>query len=133
MKLGIINFHDMNIEKMQMFFDSKPGSFQPICGIIIANKSFSSAKAALVCSFRASGKNCRENPIRCKPFKLEDLQQCTVQPLQMATPPQQSPLYKQPLFLADSPYIDSCLEPPPFSLSVQHPPLCNDYFFLSPE
>ena len=59
MKLGIINFHDMNIEKMQMFFDSKPGSFQPICGIIIANKSFSSAKAALVCSFRASGKNCR--------------------------------------------------------------------------
>ena len=42
-----------------LFFDSKPGSCQPICGIIIANKSFSSAKAALVCSFRASGKNRR--------------------------------------------------------------------------
>ena len=37
----------------------KTGSCQPICGIIIANKSFSSAKAALVCSFRASGKNRR--------------------------------------------------------------------------
>ena len=42
-----------------LFFDSKPGGCQPICGIIIANKSFSSAKAALVCSFRASGRNCR--------------------------------------------------------------------------
>ena len=38
---------------------SKPGSCQPICGIISANKSFSSAKAALFCSFRASGKNRR--------------------------------------------------------------------------
>ena len=38
---------------------TKPGSCQPICGIIIGNKSFSSAKAALVCSFHASGKNCR--------------------------------------------------------------------------
>ena len=42
-----------------LFFDSKPGSCQPIYGIIIANKSFSSAKAALACSFRASGKNRR--------------------------------------------------------------------------
>ena len=32
---------------------------QPICGIIIANESFSSAKPALVCSIRASGKNRR--------------------------------------------------------------------------
>ena len=42
-----------------LFFDTKLESCQPICGIIIANKSFSSAKAALVCSFRASGKNRR--------------------------------------------------------------------------
>ena len=42
-----------------LFFDSRPGSCQPICGIIIANKNCSSAKAALVCSFRASGKNRR--------------------------------------------------------------------------
>ena len=42
-----------------LFFHSKPGSCQPICGIIIANKCFSSAKAALFCSFRASGKNRR--------------------------------------------------------------------------
>ena len=42
-----------------LVFDSKPGSCQPICGIIILNKSFSSAKAAHVCSFRASGKNRR--------------------------------------------------------------------------
>ena len=37
----------------------KTESCQPIYGIVIANKSFSSAKAALVCSFRASGKNRR--------------------------------------------------------------------------
>ena len=42
-----------------LFFDSRLGSCQRICSIIIANKSFSSAKAALVCSFRASGKNRR--------------------------------------------------------------------------
>ena len=42
-----------------LVFHSKPGSCQPICGIIIANKSFSSAKAGLVCSFRASWKNRR--------------------------------------------------------------------------
>ena len=42
-----------------MFFDSKPGNCQPICGIISANKSFSSAKAALFCYFRARGKNRR--------------------------------------------------------------------------
>ena len=42
-----------------LFFDSKPASCQPICGIIIANKSFSSAKETLVCSFRPSGKNRR--------------------------------------------------------------------------
>ena len=41
-----------------LVFDSKPGSCQPFCGIIIANKSFNSAKAALVCSLRASGRNC---------------------------------------------------------------------------
>ena len=39
----------MHISFLFLFFDS----------IIIANKSFSSAKAALVCSFRASGKNRR--------------------------------------------------------------------------
>ena len=39
------------------FFDSKPGSCLPICGIIITNKSFSFAKAVLVCSFHTSGKN----------------------------------------------------------------------------
>ena len=42
-----------------LFFDSKPASCQPICGIIIANKSFSSEKETLVCSFRPSGKNRR--------------------------------------------------------------------------
>ena len=42
-----------------LFFDMKPGSYQPIGGIIIASKSLSSAKAAFVCSFRGSGKNCR--------------------------------------------------------------------------
>ena len=31
-----------------LFFDSRPGSCKAICGIIISNKSFSSAKAALV-------------------------------------------------------------------------------------
>ena len=41
------------------FFDPWPGSCQPICGILITNESFSSAKAALVCSSRVSGKNCR--------------------------------------------------------------------------
>ena len=41
------------------FFNPWPGSCQPICGILITNESFSSAKAALVCSSRASGKNCR--------------------------------------------------------------------------
>ena len=40
-----------------LFFESRPGSCQPICGILIMNKSFRSAKAALVCSFHASGKN----------------------------------------------------------------------------
>ena len=47
----------MYISFIFLFFDSKPGSCQPICGIDIANKSFSSAKGALVYSFRASGKN----------------------------------------------------------------------------
>ena len=42
-----------------VFFDSRPGSCQRICGIIIANKIFSSAKAALICFFRAGGKNRR--------------------------------------------------------------------------
>ena len=42
-----------------LVFDSKPASCQPICGIIIANESLSSAKASLVCSFRARGKNRR--------------------------------------------------------------------------
>ena len=42
-----------------LFFNGRPGSCQPICGIIIANKSFSSAKVALVCSFRAGRKNRR--------------------------------------------------------------------------
>ena len=40
-------------------FDSKPGSCRPICDIIIANKSCSSAKETLVCSFRAGGTNHR--------------------------------------------------------------------------
>ena len=53
------DFRVTHISFIFLFFDSKPGSCQPICGIIIANKSFSSAKAALVCSFRASGKNRR--------------------------------------------------------------------------
>ena len=44
---------------ISLFFDSRPGSCQLICGISIANKRFSSAKAALVCSFRASGKSRR--------------------------------------------------------------------------
>ena len=42
-----------------LVFDSKPASCQPICGIIIANESLSSAKASLVCSFSARGKNRR--------------------------------------------------------------------------
>ena len=37
---------------------------KPICSIIIANKSFSSAKVALVCSFRSSGKN--HHHLRCR-------------------------------------------------------------------
>ena len=41
-----------------LFFDSKTGICQPICGIIIENKTFTSAKAALVCSFCARRKNC---------------------------------------------------------------------------
>ena len=41
-----------------LFFDSRPGSCQPI-SLLIANKSFSSAKAALVSYFRVSGKNPR--------------------------------------------------------------------------
>ena len=49
----------MHISFIFLFFDRKPGSCHLICGIIIVNKSFSSAKAALVCSFRASGKNRR--------------------------------------------------------------------------
>ena len=52
------DFGITHISFIFLFFYSKPGSCQPICGIIIANKSFRSAKAALVCSFRASGKNC---------------------------------------------------------------------------
>ena len=38
---------------ISLFVSCRPGSCQPICGSI-ANKSFSSAKAALVCSFRTS-------------------------------------------------------------------------------
>ena len=53
------DFGVTHISFIFLFFDSKPGSCQPICGIIRANKSFSSAKAALFCSFRASGKNRR--------------------------------------------------------------------------
>ena len=53
------DFGITHISFIFLFFDSKPGSCQPMCGIIIANKSFSSAKAALVCSFCASGKNRR--------------------------------------------------------------------------
>ena len=49
----------MHISFIFLFFDSKPASCQPICGIIIANKSFSSANVTLVCSFRAIGKNRR--------------------------------------------------------------------------
>ena len=44
---------------ISLFFESRPGSCQPICSILITNKSFRSAKAALVCSFQASGKNGR--------------------------------------------------------------------------
>ena len=58
-----------------LFFDTKLGSCQPICGIIIANKSFSSAKAALVCSFRASGKNRRH--LGCRNVMCS--RRCTVQ------------------------------------------------------
>ena len=53
------DFGITHISFIFLFFDSKPGSCQPICGIIIANKSFSSAKAAFVRSFRPSGKNRR--------------------------------------------------------------------------
>ena len=42
-----------------LFFHSKPRSCRPICGIIIANKSLSSANAALVFSFCPSRKNRR--------------------------------------------------------------------------
>ena len=45
------DFGITHISFIFLFFDSKPGSCQPICGIIIVNnKSFSSAKAALVCT-----------------------------------------------------------------------------------
>ena len=66
-----------------MLFDSKPGSCQPICGIIIASKSFSSAKAALVCFFRAnsSWNACRIlNKIDCD----DNLRQLTKSPLNTA-------------------------------------------------
>ena len=53
-------FEITHISFIFLFFDNKPGGCRPICGIIIANKSFSSAKAALVCSFRASEKNRRQ-------------------------------------------------------------------------
>ena len=53
------DFGITHISFIFLFFNSKPGGCQLICGIIIVNKSFSSAKAALVCSFRASGKNRR--------------------------------------------------------------------------
>ena len=55
------NTADFGITHILSFFlfsDMKPGSYQ-IGGIIIANKSLSSAKAAFVCSFRGSGKNRR--------------------------------------------------------------------------
>ena len=52
-------FGNTHLSFIFLFFDSKPASCQPICGIIIANKSFSSAKETLVCSFRPSGKNRR--------------------------------------------------------------------------
>ena len=42
-----------------LFFDSRPGSCQPICSIIIVNKTLSSANAVPICSFWASGKNRR--------------------------------------------------------------------------
>ena len=42
-----------------LFFDSRPGSCQLVCVIIISNKSSSSSEAALFCSFRASVKNHR--------------------------------------------------------------------------
>ena len=59
-----------------LFFDSKPGNCQPIYGIIFANKSFSSAKAVLVCYFCASGKNrshlgCR-NVLRSRGYAVQD-------------------------------------------------------------
>ena len=50
-----LDFGITHISFIFLFFDSKSGNCQRICGIIIAKKSFSSAKAALVCSFRASG------------------------------------------------------------------------------
>ena len=49
----------LKVGMYRLFFDSKPEGCQPICRIVIANKSFSSAKAALICSLRASGKNRR--------------------------------------------------------------------------
>ena len=53
------DFGITHISFIFLFFDGKPGSCKPICGIIIANKSFSSAKVALVYCFRASRKNRR--------------------------------------------------------------------------
>ena len=58
-QLRLLYWGVWHISFIFLFSDSKPGSCQPICGIIIANKSFGSAKAALVCSFPASGKNRR--------------------------------------------------------------------------
>ena len=39
-----------------VFFDSRPGSCQRICGIIIANKILNSAKAALIFFFALAGR-----------------------------------------------------------------------------
>lgn len=47
-----------------LFSESRPGTCRPICGILITNKSFHSAKTALACSFHASGKNGRH--LRCR-------------------------------------------------------------------
>ena len=55
------DFGITHISFIFLFFNSKP---EPIGGIIIANKSFSAAKAAFVCCFRASGKNHRH--LRCR-------------------------------------------------------------------
>ena len=70
------DFGITHISFIFLFFNSKPGSCQPICGIIIANKSFSSARAALVSSFRASGKNRRHlgcsNVMRSKECSVQN-------------------------------------------------------------